>query len=234
MAFRDKPKSASSPLQCSYCKKAGHEESVCFAKYPHKRKEHDAAWAAKKKGKSLLSDKFSGKSSNNVKSTSDKAGGNATTLSFMSAIGSHPMGVWIVDTEASDHLCSTRESFLTYEPISRSLKTANGHAQIIEKGMVPLCLVCPDGGIQEVILKDVMHAPVSSANLVSGRRMRAGGVSFDMRDCTLRHNNNVIGYASEVNGIFSYTSTIHPSLMPLRLIVGLKYHLIHGIDAWAI
>jgi len=205
MAFRGKPKSSSSSssLQCSYCKKAGHEESMCFAKYPHKKKEHDAAWAAKKKGKSSSSsDKFSGKSSNNVKSTSDKAGGNATTLSFMSAIGSHPVGVWIVDTGASDHLCSTRESFLIYEPISRSLKTANGHAQIIEKGMVPLRLVCPDGGIQEVILKDVMHAPVSSANLVSGRRMCAGGVSFNMRDCTLRHNNNVIRYAPEVNGIF--------------------------------
>ncbi len=184
MAFRGKPKSASSSLQCSHCKKAGHEEPMCYAKYPHKKKELDAAWAAKKKGKSS----FSGKSSGNVKSTSDKAGGNATTLSFMSTIGSHPMGVWIVDTEASDHLCSTCESFLTYEPISRSLKTANGHAQIIEKSMVSLRLVRPDGGIQEVILKDVMHAPVSSVNLVSGRRMRAGGVSFDMRDCTLRQN----------------------------------------------
>jgi hypothetical protein len=68
--------------------------------------------------------------------------------------------------------------------------------------MVPLCLVRPDGDIQEVILKDVMHAPVFSANLVSGRCIRTGGVSFDMRDCTLRHNNNVIGYASEVNRIF--------------------------------
>jgi len=94
MAFRGKPKSSSSSsLQCSYCKKTGHEESMCYTKYPHKRKENDAAWAAKKKGKSLLSDRFSGKSSNNVKSTSDKAGGNATTLSFMSAIESHPVGV---------------------------------------------------------------------------------------------------------------------------------------------
>jgi len=203
MAFHGKSKlTASLLLQCSHCKKAGHEEFMCYTKYPHKRKELDAAWAAKKKGKSLLSDKFSGKSFNNVKSTSDKADGNATMLSFMFVIGSHPMSVWIVDTEASDHLCSTRESFLTYKPISRSLKTANEHAQIIEKDMISLRLVRPDSDIQEVILKDVMHASVSSANLVSGRRMRAGGVSFDMRDCTLRHNNNVIEYASEVNRIF--------------------------------
>ncbi len=71
---------------------------MCYTKYPHKKKELDAAWAVKKKGKSLFSDK----SSDNVKLTSDKADGNATTLSFMFTIGSHLMGVWIVNTEASD------------------------------------------------------------------------------------------------------------------------------------
>jgi hypothetical protein len=43
-------------------------------------------------------------------------------LSFMFVIGSHLMSVWIVNTEASDHLCSTHKFFLIYEPISRSLK----------------------------------------------------------------------------------------------------------------
>jgi len=32
--------------------------------------------------------------------------------------------------------------------------------------------------------------------------MRVSDIFFDMRDCTLRHKNNVIEYASEVNGIF--------------------------------
>jgi len=150
-----------------------------------------------------LSDKFSDKSFNNIKSTSDKTGGTATTLSFMFTIGSHLMSVWIVDTEASDHLCSTRKFFLIYEPISRSLKTANEPAQIIEKDMVSLHLVHPDGGIQEVILKDIMHASDSSANLIFGCCMRASGIFFDMHDCIIRHkNNNVIEYTSEVNGIF--------------------------------
>jgi len=192
MAFCDKPKSASSSLQCSHCKKTGHEEPMCFAKYPHK-----------KKGKLLLSDKFSDKSFNNVKSTFDKTDDNATTLSFMSVIESHLMGVWIVDTEASDHLCSTRKFFLTYKPISRSLKTANEPAQIIEKGMISLCLVHSDSGIQEVILKDVMHASDSSVNLVFDCCMRADDIFFDMRDCIICHkNNNIIRYTSEVNGIF--------------------------------
>ncbi len=202
MAFHDKSKLMSSSLQCLHCKKTDHEKPMCFVKYPHKKKKLNAAWAAKKKSKSSSSDKFLSKSFNNVKSTFDKTDDNVTTLSFMFAIESHLMSVWIVDTEASDHLCSTCKFFLIYEPISRSLKTANEPAQIIEKGMISLCLVHSDGDIQEVILKDVMHVSDSSVNLIFDCHMRADDISFDMRDCILRHKNNVIKYASEVNGIF--------------------------------
>jgi len=191
MAFCDKSKLLLS-LQCSHCKKTGHEEPMCFIKYPHK-----------KKSKLSLSDKFSGKSFNNVKSTSDKTDDNVTTLSFMFVIESHLMSVWIVDTEVSDHLCSTRKFFLIYEPISRSLKTVNEPAQIIEKSMVSLCLVCFDSDIQEVILKDIMHASDSSANLIFDHCMCADDIFFDMHDCIICHkNNNIIEYTSEVNGIF--------------------------------
>ena len=68
--------------------------------------------------------------------------------------------------------------------------------------MVSLCLVHSDDGIQEVILKDVMHASYFSANLVSDCHMHVDDIFFDMCDCTLHHKNNVIKYASEVNGIF--------------------------------
>ncbi len=68
--------------------------------------------------------------------------------------------------------------------------------------MVSLHLVHFDSGIQEIILKDVMHTLYSSANLVSDCRMRLSGISFDMHDCIICHKNNVIRYASEVNGIF--------------------------------
>jgi len=78
----------------------------------------------------------------------------------------------------------------------------NEPAQIIEKSMVSLHLVYSDDDIQEVILKDVMHVSDFSENLVFDCHMRADDISFNMRDCTLRHKNNVIEYTSEVNGIF--------------------------------
>jgi len=78
----------------------------------------------------------------------------------------------------------------------------NEPAQIIEKAMISLCLVHSDSDIQEVILKDVMHASDSSANLIFDHCMRADDIFFDMCDCIIRHKNNVIRYTSEVNGIF--------------------------------
>jgi len=68
--------------------------------------------------------------------------------------------------------------------------------------MISLCLVCSDSGIQEVILKDVMHVFYSSANRIFDCCMHVDDISFDMHDCTLCHKNNIIKYASEVNGIF--------------------------------
>jgi len=79
---------------------------------------------------------------------------------------------------------------------------ANEPAQIIEKSMVSLCLVCSDGGIQEVILKDIMHVFDFSANLIFNCCMHADDISFNMCDCILHHKNNVIEYTSEVNRIF--------------------------------
>ncbi len=47
-----------------------------------------------------------------------------------------------------------------------------------------------------------MHASDSSVNLVFDCHMRISGIFFDMCDCIIRHKNNVIEYASEVNEIF--------------------------------
>jgi len=68
--------------------------------------------------------------------------------------------------------------------------------------MISLCLVHSDNGIQEVILKDVMHVSDFSANLVFNHCMCVDDIFFDMHDCIIHHKNNIIKYASEVNRIF--------------------------------
>jgi hypothetical protein len=204
---------------------------MCFVKYPHKKKKLNAAWAAKKKGKlsSLSSDKFLSKFFNNVKSTFNKTDDNVTTLSFMitpyECVNCWYWSLW--------SLVFYTHSFI-YEPISRSFKTANEPAQIIEKSMISLCLIHSDSDIQEVILKDVMHASDSSANLVLIAAC-ASMISFDMCDCIIHHKTTTsLNTLLRSTEFFSYTLTIHLSLMPLQLIVSSRYHLICDIDAWAI
>ncbi len=234
MAFHDKSKLMLLSLQCSHCKKTDHEKLMCFVKYPHKKKKLNAAWAAKKKDKLLLSDKFSDKFFNNVKSILNKTDDNVITLSFMFVIESHLMSVWIVDTEASDHLCSTHKFFLIYKPIFRSLKTVNESAQIIKKSMISLCLVHSDDGIQEVILKDIMHASDFSANLVFNCHMCADDIFLTCVTAFYVTKTMSSDTLLRSTGFFSYILTIHLSLMPLQLIVSSRYCLICDIDAWAI
>lgn len=187
-----------SSLQCSHCKKSEHEKSMCFIKYFHKKKKFKMSRVSKQKRK-LLSGKFKF----NIKfSDKNDDSDNATTLSFMFTTESHTIDVWLVDTVTTNHLCLTHKFFLTYESIIKCLKMTNEPAQIIEKNTVSLQLVCADGDILEVILKNIMHTSTSSANLISDCCMCVSDITFNMCDCTLHHNDNIIEYASEVNELF--------------------------------
>jgi len=104
----------------------------------------------------------------------------------------------------------------------------NEPAQIIEKNMVSLCLVHSDGDIQEVILKDVMHASDFSVNLISDCCMCVDSISFDMCDCTLCHKNNVIEYTFEVNGIFQ----LHLNNTPQSYAFAANHEFKVSFDMW--
>ena len=68
--------------------------------------------------------------------------------------------------------------------------------------MISRCLVCSDSDIQKVILCNVMHISSSSANLISDCCIQFDNVIFNMTDCILHYNNNIIEHASEVNELF--------------------------------
>ncbi len=94
------------------------------------------------------------------------------------------------------------EFFSSYQPVVQSLKTVNEPVQIIEKSTVSLCLVCSDSDIQKVVLCDVMHVFSLSANLISDYCMQFDNVIFDMTDCTLHYNDDIIEHALKVNRLF--------------------------------
>jgi len=47
-----------------------------------------------------------------------------------------------------------------------------------------------------------MHTSSLSANLISDHCMQSDNVIFNMTDCTLCYNNNIIEHVSEVNRLF--------------------------------
>jgi len=78
----------------------------------------------------------------------------------------------------------------------------NESAQIIKKSTVLLCLTHFNSDIQKIILYNVIYISFSSANLISDCCIQFDNVIFNMTDCTLHYNNNIIEHVSEVNRLF--------------------------------
>jgi len=89
---------------------------------------------------------------------------------------------WIIDSRASQHLCSNKDSFQegTYREMSqKAIEIADG-SKIASIGMgnVSIGLLC---------LSDVLHVPQAGGNLISVGRMidSSYNVSFGSKMCTI-------------------------------------------------
>jgi len=78
----------------------------------------------------------------------------------------------------------------------------NEPVQIIKKSTVSLCLVCSDSNIQKIVLYNVMYTSSLSANLTFNCCIQFDNVIFNMTDCTLHYNDNIIKHALKVNRLF--------------------------------
>ena len=107
----------------------------------------------------------------------------------------------------------------------QSLKTVNEPAQIIKKGTVLLHLVCSDSDIQKVVLYDVMHISSLSANLISGYCMQSDNVIFNITDCTLHYNNDIIEHVLKVNRLFQLHLDDSPQFYTFAASRGFRFHL---------
>ncbi|KAL0303582.1 UNVERIFIED_CONTAM: Retrovirus-related Pol polyprotein from transposon RE1 [Sesamum radiatum] len=77
-----------------------------------------------------------------------------------------PSSSWVVDSGATDHMTTSHHSFITYDacPSNRKVKVAEGSlATVAGQGTVPL--------FTDFFLKDVLHVPRFSANLLSIKKV---------------------------------------------------------------
>ncbi|KAK4342617.1 hypothetical protein RND71_038433 [Anisodus tanguticus] len=74
---------------------------------------------------------------------------------------------WWMDTGATRHICSNRDAFSTYTPVTDKRKLFMGNNVSSEVlGVVNMVLKMTSG--KELTLKEVMHVPEIRRNLISG------------------------------------------------------------------
>ena len=83
---------------------------------------------------------------------------------------------WYIDTGATRHICSERNSFSTYVEVNggRELYMGNSSKPKVV-GLEKVCLKMTSG--KELVLNDVLHVPEIRKNLVSGSLLsKHGGI----------------------------------------------------------
>ena len=122
---------------------------------------------------------------------------------------------WLIDSGASQHICSTNEWFATYQPVSgKSVVVASGQRLPVAGAGDIHVDIHLNGRVEPGIFHDVLYAPDMAFNLLSVPRMtQAGlGVSFQGRECIIRSKDGrVIGRASRKEGTGSmYAFRVRP------------------------
>ena len=119
---------------------------------------------------------------------------------------------WIMDSGATCHICSTKEQFDTYLPLQKSLQVTLGDGHQVEAigtGVVTLKLNLPGRASQIGSLKDVLHVPKLTYNLLSVPKVAEARnhVSFDKRQGCIRDSQGkLIAVASNVGNLYYLVS----------------------------
>lgn len=104
---------------------------------------------------------------------------------------------WVVDTEATRHICSNKEMFLDYEEvIDGDARTAS----VAGKGKVLLKLTSGES----LALHSVLHVPNMRRNLVSGSILNKAGIKlvFEADKVVLTRNGDFVGKGYCHGGLF--------------------------------
>ena len=181
-AMTIKSKGSGSKVHCHYCKQLGHFQRNCPERL---------------KGRQELSPNDKGKSV--------KVG--LVKHSLLKAC--EPTYHWIMDSGATCHICSTKEHFDTYLPLQKSLQVTLGDGHQVEAigtGVVTLKLNLPGRASQIGSLKDVLHVPKLTYNLLSVPKVAEAGnhVSFDKRQGCIRESQaeKLIAVAYNVGNLY--------------------------------
>ena len=120
---------------------------------------------------------------------------------------------WWVDTGATRHICSNKDAFSTYTPVSDKKLFMGNNASSDVLGVGKVVLKMTSG--KELTLKEVMHVPEIRRNLVSGPLLVNAGfrLVFESNKFVLTKNDTFVGRGFVCEGLFKVNamSVMRPS-----------------------
>ena len=211
--------------RCSYCKKSGHTEGVCYKKhgYPVGHPLHvpdqdpRATFACTV---FIVHDERRTVTTTATPPVSDTVAVASTVppspTSAPLALSTQPAtSEWLVDSGASQHICASADWYATYQPVSdKSVIVANGQRiPAVGRGDIHVDIQI-NGRSESGTFRDVLYVPGMAYNLLSVTRMTEAGlnVAFRGKDCIIRSKDGrVIGRATRKVGTTSmYALHIRP------------------------
>lgn len=136
--------------------------------------------------------------------------GKALVSFAFSVLGNELRNVWILDSGATDHMTHISNKFKTYNPCPSNRKIVVADGTTTTVAGIGDVQVTPN-----LILKNVLHVPRLSTNLVSVKKLAkdlAGSVIFDESCCNFqdRGSGKRIGLAKEHDGLYYLDTSSQP------------------------
>jgi hypothetical protein len=120
---------------------------------------------------------------------------------------------WFLDSAATNHICQSKENFVTYSAESLSSITVGGSnaVKVSGRGSIRIEFLLSDGSINEVLLTNVLYVPDFGTNLVSATALMSKGLSIMLAEPTCkirRHDGSTLAEGERIGGLIRLSTTV--------------------------
>lgn len=182
-------------IKCAYCGKKGHTIDVCRKKKAENDSKNGSDGSGKAKSAFIAHAHAQATKTKNENSALT-AQNNATR-----------MNDWYVDSGASSHMTPYAQLLANVRPTHVNEILSANSAKLNVRGAGNTVLKLCDN---EIPVKNVLHVPELSANLLSVFHIanKGNSVTFDKNGCTIRNaENEVVAECKPENGVYKFQAT---------------------------